>query len=161
MVLGRHGSRVPLMCPSPQPPAPFPLVTQACAESQAALGHITLWPLGRDSLRRFPRILLCWGQECEWNLLALILGFAMCPQCLLLAFVPQSSFGQCILIPKSDLKNSVFQNWAIYPNITPYNWTTVTREHYRPIYPWQSCIFQACCLDDNQSRVLLHSKNQS
>lgn len=118
MVLGRCGSWVQLLPPSPQPTAPFPLVTETCAESQAALGHLTLWPLGRDGLRRFPKIFLCWGQECKWKPLALTLVFAVCPHGLLLVFISQSIFIQCILISKSDLKNSIFQNWAIYPNIT-------------------------------------------
>lgn len=135
MVLGSCGSRVHLMPLPPQPTAPFPLVTKARAKSQAALGHITLWPLSKDGLRRFPKIFLCWGQECKWKPLALILGFVTCPQRFLLAFIPRSIFIQCILISKYDLKDSILQNWVIFffLNTTPFNWTRISRERYIPI----------------------------
>lgn len=44
----------------------MPITSAQCLlsmESQAALGHIASWPLGRYGLRRFPKISLHWNQE--------------------------------------------------------------------------------------------------
>lgn len=83
-------------------------------ESQATLGHATFWPLARAGLRRFPQIFFGWSQDYQWKPLALILN--LCLQHLLLAFILQSTFIQCIPTLKCEIKNSVFQNWAICPN---------------------------------------------
>lgn len=72
-------------------------------QSQAASGHIALWPLGRGGLRRFPKISLRRvRRELVWmETPGSDTGLChVCPQRLLLAFVPQSIFIQCILISK-------------------------------------------------------------
>lgn len=79
-------------------------------QSQATLGHSTFWPLVRVGLRGFPQIFFDWSRDYEWNALALISSFALCLQHLLLAFILQSTFIQCILIIRFEIKNNVFQN---------------------------------------------------
>lgn len=102
-MLGRCGRRVHLVSP--------------WVESQATLGHATFWPLARAGLRGFPKIFFGCSQDYEWKPLALSLSLALCLQCLLLPLILQSTFIQCILILKSEIKNSIFQNWGICPNI--------------------------------------------